>query len=158
MVNKIQVGDKAPNFILKSASGGDVSLKDFIGKMNVVLYFYPKDDTSGCIKEACAFRDSYQVFQDMGAEVIGVSSDSLGKHQDFLNKHDLPFILLSDEDNKVRTLFGVSSTFGLIAGRVTFVIDKTGTVRHIFSSQFHPEQHIDEAIGVLIQIEDKEIS
>ncbi len=157
MTNKIKVGDKAPDFSLESTSGQKVSLKDYIGKNNVVLYFYPKDDSPGCTKEACAFRDNYEVFKDMGAEVIGISSDSLEKHQEFSKKHNLPFILLSDENNKVRTQFGVHSTYGLIAGRVTYIIDKNGVIRYIFSSQFQPTKHIDEAINILIKIEDKEV-
>ncbi len=157
MTNKIKVGDKAPDFSLESTSDQKVSLEDYIGKNNVVLYFYPKDDSSGCTKEACAFRDNYEVFKDMGAEVIGVSSDSLEKHHEFSKKHNLPFILLSDVNNKVRTQFGVSSTYGLISGRVTFIIDKNGVVRNIFSSQFQPTKHIDEAINILIKIEDKEV-
>jgi|TARA_B100001964_G_scaffold188140_1_gene209384 peroxiredoxin Q/BCP len=149
MANKIRVGDEAPDFTLISASGQKISLKDYIDKKNIVLYFYPKDNTPGCIREACGFRDNYEVFKGMGAEVIGVSSDSLEKHQGFVKKHNLPFILLSDEKKKVRKKFGVPSTLGLIDGRVTYIIDKKGDVRHIFSSQFQPTKHIDKAIDVL---------
>ena len=116
MANKIRIGDAAPDFTLISTSGQKISLKDYIGKKNIVLYFYPKDNTPGCTKEACAFRDNYEVFKEMGAEVIGVSSDSPETHQEFVKKKNLPFILLSDETNKVRKLFGVKSTLGLIAG------------------------------------------
>ena len=149
MANKIRIGDAAPDFTLISTSGQKVSLKDYIGKKNIVLYFYPKDNTPGCIREACGFRDNYEVFKEMGAEVIGVSSDSLEKHHGFVKKHNLPFILLSDAEKKVRTKFGVPSTLGLIDGRVTYIIDKKGDVRHIFSSQFQPTKHIDKAIDVL---------
>jgi len=155
MANKIRIGDEAPDFTLKSASGQKISLSDYIGEKNIVLYFYPKDNTPGCIKEACAFRDNYEVFKEMGAEVIGVSSDSPETHQEFVKKKNLPFILLSDETNKVRKLFGVKSTLGLIAGRVTYIIDKKGFVRHIFSSQFQPTKHIDEAKIVLKKLQDK---
>ncbi|MGB8346490.1 MAG: peroxiredoxin [Ktedonobacteraceae bacterium] len=145
----VKVGDYAPNFTLPDQSGEQVSLWDVIGKSAIVLYFYPKDDTPGCTTEACAFRDSYEIFKDAGAEVIGVSSDSADSHQRFAAKHRLPFILLSDKDRAVRKLYGVSSTFGLLPGRVTYVIDKKGIVRHIFDSQFAPQKHISEALETL---------
>ena len=145
----VKVGDYAPNFTLPDQSGEQVSLWDVIGKSAIILYFYPKDDTPGCTTEACAFRDSYEIFKDAGAEVIGVSSDSADSHQRFAAKHRLPFILLSDKDRAVRKLYGVSSTFGLLPGRVTYVIDKFGVVRHIFDSQFAPQKHITEALETL---------
>jgi len=154
MVNKIRIGDEVPDFMLLSSSNKKFSIQNYVGKKNIVLYFYPKDNTPGCIREACAFRDSYEVFKKMGAEVIGVSSDSQKKHQEFVKKYNLPFILLSDEEKKVRKKFGVPSTLGLIAGRVTYVIDKKGIVRHIFSSQFQPTKHIDEAKEVLKKLDD----
>ena len=154
MANKIRIGDAAPDFTLISTSGQKISLKDYIGKKNIVLYFYPKDNTPGCIREACGFRDNYEVFKGMGAEVIGVSSDSLEKHHGFVKKHNLPFILLSDAEKKVRTKFGVPSTLGLIDGRVTYIIDKKGDVTHIFASQFQPKKHIDDAINVLKKLAD----
>ncbi len=146
---KVQVGDVAPNFTLPTQSGASVTLSDFRDKTAVVLYFYPRDDSSGCTAEACAFRDSYQVFKDAGVEVIGVSSDSEEAHQRFATKHKLPFILVSDQKGALRKRYGVPSTFGLIPGRVTYIIDKEGIVRHIFSSQFTPEKHITEALGTL---------
>ncbi|HVB62690.1 MAG TPA: peroxiredoxin [Ktedonobacteraceae bacterium] len=145
----VKVGDYAPNFTLPDQSGEQVSLWDVIGKSAIILYFYPKDDTPGCTTEACAFRDSYEIFKDAGAEVIGVSSDSADSHQRFAARHRLPFILLSDKDRAVRKLYGVSSTFGLLPGRVTYVIDKFGVVRHIFDSQFAPQKHITEALETL---------
>ena len=145
----VKVGDYAPNITLPDQSGEEVSLWDVIGKSAIVLYFYPKDDTPGCTTEACAFRDSYEIFKDAGAEVIGVSSDSADSHQRFAARHRLPFILLSDKDRAVRKLYGVSSTFGLLPGRVTYVIDKFGVVRHIFDSQFAPQKHISEALETL---------
>jgi len=146
---KVKVGDYAPNFTLPDQSGEQVSLWDVIGKSAIVLYFYPKDDTPGCTTEACAFRDSYEIFKDAGAEVIGVSSDSADSHQRFAAKHRLPFILLSDKDKAVRKLYGVPSTLGLLPGRVTYVIDKKGIVRNIFDSQFAPQKHITEALETL---------
>ncbi|MFY7804710.1 MAG: peroxiredoxin [Limnoraphis robusta] len=145
----VKVGDTAPNFTLTSQTGESVSLGDFLGKTAVVLYFYPKDDTPGCTAEACAFRDSYQVFKDAGAEVIGVSSDSINDHKQFANKYNLPFVLLSDSSNKVRQLYGVPATLWILPGRVTYVIDKQGVVRHIFDSMLDFKAHVDQALQTL---------
>jgi peroxiredoxin Q/BCP len=146
---RINVGDKAPDFALSSQTGENVTLSSFFGKKNVVLYFYPKDESPGCTKQACTFRDSYEAFKELGAEVIGVSSQSVESHKSFVTHHNLPFVLLSDEKDSVRKLYGVPSTLGVIPGRVTYIIDREGVVRHIFSSQFQPEKHIEEAINVL---------
>ena len=126
-----------------------VSLKDFLGKKPVVLFFYPKDDTPGCTKEVCAFRDNFEEFRKLDSEVIGISSDSVESHSSFAKNHNLPFTLLSDEGSKVRKLYGVPKTFGLFPGRVTYVIDKEGIVRHIFSSQRGAEKHVEEALKAL---------
>jgi peroxiredoxin Q/BCP len=149
----VKVGDKAPDFTLPSQMGDNVTLSEFLGKKNVVLYFYPKDESSGCTREACLFRDSYDVFTDLGAEVIGVSSQSVESHKSFATHHGLPFLLLSDAEGKVRQLYGVPATMGIIPGRVTFIIDKKGIVRHVFSSQFQPEKHIEEALKILKELE-----
>ncbi|WP_354635033.1 peroxiredoxin [Planktothricoides raciborskii] len=149
----IKVGDKAPDFTLNSATGEKVSLKDFYGKKSVVLYFYPKDDTPGCTAESCAFRDSYEVFKEAGAEVIGVSGDSQQSHQQFARKYNLPFILLSDSDNKLRQLYGVPATLFILPGRVTYVIDKQGVVRHIFDSMMNFQGHVEEALKTLKAIQ-----
>lgn len=148
----VKVGDPAPDFTLQSQKGEPVTLSSFQAKKAVVLYFYPKDDTPGCTVESCTFRDSYQDFTDVGAEVIGISSDSLTAHQKFASKYNLPFTLLSDEGSQVRKTYGVPSTLGLLPGRVTYVIDKAGVVRHIFNSQFNPKAHVEEALGVLKQL------
>ena len=132
-----------------------MSLKDFLGKKPVVLYFYPKDDTPGCTKEACAFRDSFEEFRRLDAEVLGISSDSVESHRSFAMQHDLPFTLLSDGERKVRRLYGVPNTLGLFPGRVTYVIDEEGVVRHIFSSQLGMEKHVEEALKALRSIESK---
>ena len=145
----IQVGDAAPDFDLPDASGKRVRLSDFKGKRGVVLYFYPKDDTPGCTKEACSFRDSYEEFRDAGAEVIGVSSDSEASHRSFAEKHRLPFVLVADAGGGLRKRYGVPSTFGLLPGRVTYVIDREGVVRHVFNSQLQASKHVDEALAVL---------
>ncbi len=149
----LRTGELAPDFRLVSQNGDEVSLSDFHGKKNVILYFYPKDETPGCVREARTFRDSYEVFKEKGAEVIGVSSDSTDSHRKFAEHHQLPFILLSDPNRKLRKLYGVPSSFGLLAGRVTYIIDKEGIVRHIFNSQIRPEKHIDESLKVLKEIE-----
>jgi len=146
--NGIKAGDRAPEFALPDRSGKTVRLSDFRGKP-VVLYFYPKDDTPGCTKESCTFRDQYQDFQDAGAEVIGVSSDSSASHEKFATKYRLPFVLLSDRGGAVRKQYGVPSTLGVLPGRVTYVIDRDGTVRHVFNSQFQATQHVAEALTAL---------
>ncbi len=153
IVVKVKVGDSAPNFTLPSQFGENITLSKFFGKKNIVLYFYPKDESRGCTRQACSFRDSYEIFKELGAEVIGVSSDDVESHKSFASKHSLPFILLSDKDKKVRKLYGVPSTLGVLPGRVTYIIDKEGIIRHIFSSQFQPQKHIDEAIKVLKRLE-----
>jgi peroxiredoxin Q/BCP len=153
MAGGIQVGDKAPDFTLPSQSGEQVRLSDRLGKQVVVLYFYPKDETPGCTREACAFRDSHEVFTDAGAEVIGVSSDSVDKHASFADHHQLPFTLLSDAGGKVRKSFGVPSTLGLLPGRTTYVIDRDGTVKHLFNSQANIGKHVEEALAVVKQLQ-----
>ena len=150
--SKVEVGSTAPDFRLLSQSGQMVSLKDFIGEKPVVLFFYPKDDTPGCTKQACAFRDDYEGFEKLDAEVIGISSDSVESHRRFAAKHDLPYTLLSDEERKLRKLYGVSNTLGLFPGRVTYVIDKKGIVRHVFSSQLGAEKHVEQALKSLRSI------
>ena len=153
MARGIGVGDKAPDFTLPSQSGEEVRLQDRIGQGVVVLYFYPKDETSGCTREACAFRDSHEVFTDAGAEVIGVSSDSVDKHASFATHHKLPFTLLSDKGGKVRKAYGVPATLGLIPGRVTYVIDRDGTVRHVFNSMTNINGHIKDALDVVRELQ-----
>src|SRR5262249_55223603 len=129
--------------------GKPVSLSDFAGRANVVVYFYPKDDTPGCTKESCTFRDQYTAFTDVGAEVLGISSDSEASHRAFAEKYRLPFPLLADSGAVVRRQFRVPKSLGLLPGRVTFVIDKQGIIRHVFNSQLNPTKHVDEAITVL---------
>ncbi len=143
------VGEPAPDFTLESTTGEYIRLSDFQGKSEVVLFFYPKDSTPGCTVEACSFRDSHEAFRNGGAEVIGISSDSGLSHRRFADRHGLPFLLLSDPGGAVRARYGVSRTFGLLPGRVTFVIDRNGIVRHVFSSQFRPSRHVEEALSVL---------
>ncbi len=145
------VGEKAPDFSLEDQHGKRVSLADFRGKQAVVLFFYPKDETPICTKEACSFRDAYQDFTDAGAVVIGVSSDSASSHLAFADNHRLPFLLLAD-DGELRSSFKVRKTLGLMPGRATYVIDREGIVRHVFSSQFSAQRHVAEALGVVNEL------
>lgn len=145
----IVVGSPAPDFTLRTGDGHLVSLSDFRGKKNVVVYFYPKDFTRGCTAEACGFRDAYGDFKTLGAEVIGISGDGIESHEAFVKEHKLPFILLSDQDSTVRKAYGVKKSLGIIPGRVSFVIDKQGIVRHIFVSQTRATRHVNEALEVL---------
>jgi peroxiredoxin Q/BCP len=149
--DRVAAGSLAPNFTLPSQSGKMVSLRDFLGKKPVILFFYPKDDTPGCTKEACAFRERHEDFRELNAEVIGISSDPVESHRSFAAKHELPFTLLSDEGGKVRKLYGASSTFGLVPGRVTYVLDEEGVDRYI-SSQLGVEEHVEEALEALRSI------
>ena len=149
----VQAGDQAPDFTLPAQSGEAVRLKDRLGERVVVLYFYPRDDTRGCTAEACAFRDSHEVFAEAGAEVIGVSSDSVDRHAAFAGRHELPFTLLSDQGGRVRRLYGVPAVLGLLPGRVTYVIDRQGTVRHVFSSMTNIGQHVSDALGVVRKLQ-----
>ena len=153
MARGVQVGDKAPDFILPAQSGEQVRLQDRLGERVVVLYFYPKDNTSGCTAEACAFRDSHEVFREAGAEVIGISSDSAERHAAFAGKHNLPFTLLSDQGGRVRRQYGVPAVLGLLPGRVTYVIDRQGTVRHVFNSMININQHVGDALEVVRQLQ-----
>ncbi len=146
---KVRVGDLAPDFTLPTQSGEQVSLSSFRGKKAVVLYFYPRDYTPGCTAEACAFRDSYEVFKDAGAEVIGVSSDSEESHKRFGASYHLPFLLVSDKKSALRKRYGVSSVMGLLPGRVTYIIDKEGIIRHIFTAQFAAEKHVTVALETI---------
>lgn len=148
----VKTGDHAPDFSLPDQNGQTVSLRDLVSKKIVVLYFYPADFSRGCTAEACSFRDSYEVFKEAGAEVVGVSSQSVDSHRRFAAENTLPFILLSDQNGEVRKLYGVSSSLGLIPGRVTYIIDKKGIVRHVFSSQLNPTKHVEEALHVLKEI------
>ena len=153
MAHGVQVGDKAPDFTLPSQSGEQVRLYDRLGERVVVLYFYPRDDTRGCTAEACAFRDSFEAFTDAGAEVIGISSDSVDRHAAFADKHKLPFTLLSDKGGQVRKSYGVPAVLGMVPGRVTFVIDREGTVRHSFNSMTNIGQHVSDALRIVRELQ-----
>ncbi|PWT70318.1 MAG: peroxiredoxin [Chloroflexi bacterium] len=145
----LRVGDAAPDFTLPDQQGRPVHLAERLGKGPIVVYFYPKDNTTGCTAEACAFRDSYTVFTEAGAEVMGISSDSVESHRRFAEERHLPFLLLSDEHASVRRLYKVPTTLGFLPGRVTYVLDQAGVIRHIFSSQLNATQHVKEALATI---------
>ncbi len=143
----LNVGDPMPETVLVGDSG-PVNLRDHVGKP-LVVYFYPKDETYGCTKEACSFRDQYEDFIGAGAEVIGISRDDAKSHADFKTHHRLPFTLLSDPAGKVASAWGVKGALGLIPGRVTFVFDKAGVCRNRFDSAIRFGRHVDEALEVV---------
>ena len=140
-------GDSMPDSTLQGPDG-PAKLRDRIGKP-LVVYFYPKDETYGCTKEACGFRDQYEAFVEAGADVIGVSRDDAASHAKFRDHHHLPFTLLSDPDGKIASSWGVRNVLGLLPGRVTFVFDKQGVVRHRFESNLRFGKHVDEALEVV---------
>ncbi|MUM65813.1 redoxin domain-containing protein [Acidianus infernus] len=150
----VKIGDKAPLFEAINDNGDKIALSDFIGKHNIVLYFYPKDDTPGCTREACAFRDNWDLLKDYDVVVIGVSSDNVESHKRFKEKYNLPFILISDPDGKIRELYGAKGF--ILPGRVTFVIDKNGIIMHVYKSQFNPVNHVKEALRALEEIKKNE--
>ena len=148
----LQKGDVVPNFTSIDTKGNPFDSTSIVGKKPVVIYFYPKDNTPGCTAQACSFRDQYEDFLDMGAEVIGVSGDDQDSHQKFTSKYRLPFLLLSDSNKKIRKLFGVpTSLFGMLPGRVTYVIDTNGVIQYVFNSMLSG-QHIPKALSAVKKI------
>ncbi|WP_303672832.1 peroxiredoxin [Vampirovibrio chlorellavorus] len=145
----LQVGQTAPDFELPDAEGQAVRLYDLLAKGWVVLFFYPKDNTPGCTAQACSFRNSYQEFRALGAQIFGISADSKESHQGFSQQQNLPYPLLSDSDGAVAKAFGVKKTLGLLPGRATFVIAPDRTVRLAYASQLNPESHQQKALEVL---------
>jgi len=145
----MKIGDAIPEFELLNQNG-ETFYSNQIKNQPAVIYFYPMDETRGCTAQACAFRDAYEEFKDLGVEVIGISSDSVEKHQKFESNHNLPFILLSDEGKNVRKQFGVKGNLlGLVPGRETFVFGKNGRLIHTFRSQTKWNKHIEEALSCL---------
>lgn len=150
---KLKVGDKAPAFAAATNGGGTASLKDFKGKY-VVLYFYPKDDTPGCTKEACGFRDTFKDFEKAGVVVLGVSTDSVKKHDKFVDKFQLPFTLLADEDKSIVEAYGVWGKKKFMGReymgthRVTFLIGPDGKIKRIWPT-VKPEEHAAEVLAAI---------
>ncbi|GIH04531.1 peroxiredoxin [Rhizocola hellebori] len=150
---QIGLGDQAPDFTLPTQSGTEVTLSDFRDKKTVVLFFYPKDETAGCTAEVCSFRDNYEVFTEAGAEVIGISSDSVSSHERFAGRYSLPFTLVSDEGGEIRKRYGVPSKLGILPGRVTYVIDRSGVVRHVFNSMVNINGHVKGALKIVQELQ-----
>jgi len=149
-MKEIKTGSIIPSFTLPDQNGNLFDMKSVIGKKNLVVYFYPKDDSPGCTAQACSFRDQFEVFKEADAIIIGISGQSVESHKEFAEKHRLSFTLLSDDGNKIRKQFGVPTNFlGLLPGRVTYIADKTGKVIYVFNSQMQAEKHVDEALRIL---------
>jgi peroxiredoxin Q/BCP len=146
---RVQVGDVAPDFTLPDQTGTPVRLRQLLGCMAIVLYFYPKDATPGCTLEARTFQSSYDAFTRAGAEVVGISSDSVASHRRFAASEHLSFPLLSDRGGAIRELYGVEKTLGILPGRVTYVIDPAGVVRHVYSSQLMVTRHSADALDAV---------
>jgi peroxiredoxin Q/BCP len=148
----LKVGDSAPDFSLLNENGLPVSLKDYLGKSIVVLYFYPKDFTSGCTTEACSFRDDYKIYQDKGAVVIGVSLDSVESHSKFSQEYKLPFLILSDNSKEVAKAYGVLGVGGFLAKRVTFIINRDGKITHVFP-KVDVKHHSEEVLKAIEELQ-----
>ena len=150
-VVELKIGDAAPDFSLIDERGFPVRLKDFLGSKTVVLYFYPKDFTPGCTKEACSFRDEYKAFEERGAVVIGVSVDSVESHAKFSKKYALPFALLSDNQKEVARQYGVLGIGGVLTHRVTFIISKEGKISAVFP-KVDVKQHAQEVLKAISSV------
>ena len=148
----MKIGDTLPNFTSKDTNGNDFDSRSIIGKQAVVIYFYPKVETRVCTEQACSFRDNYEEFKKLGAEVVGISADSVASHVKFKSKYRLPFILLSDNDKKIRKLFGVGNDLLFIPGRQTFVADKNGIIQLVFNSMLG-KIHIEKALEILKELD-----
>ena len=146
-----KVGDVAPDFTATASDGSTVRLKDYAGKSNVVLYFYPKDDTPGCTKQACGLRDDYAEFAKLNAVVFGVSYDSVESHKKFINKYNLPFLLLADTDKKIAAAYGAGSSLIPAAKRMTFIIDRQGKIAYV-NPKVSPAAHSAEVREVLAKL------
>jgi peroxiredoxin Q/BCP len=145
----LKIGEKAPLFSGKDQDGNEIKLDDYLGKKNIVLFFYPKDDSSVCTAEACSFRDNYDKFRNLDTEIIGVNQASVASHKNFAEKYRLTFPIINDEENKIRKLYKVPNKFFVLAGRVTYVIDKQGLIKHAINNMFDGEVHITETLKSL---------
>jgi peroxiredoxin Q/BCP len=145
----LKIGEKAPLFSGKDQDGNEIKLDDYLGKKNIVLFFYPKDDTPVCTAEACSFRDNYDKFRNLDTEIIGVNQASVASHKNFAEKYRLTFPIINDEENKIKKLYKVPNKFFVLAGRVTYVIDKQGLIKHAINNMFDGEVHITETLKSL---------
>jgi thioredoxin-dependent peroxiredoxin len=152
----LEIGASVPDIILKDKDGKDFHLSNFVGKKHFVIYFYPKNFTPGCNTEACDFRDNYKLFKNLGAEIIGISTDTCGSHLKFADKYQLPFILLSDKSKVARKAFDVKGAmFGLIPGRETFIFNKSGELIFKYNS-INASAHVLVAVKKLKDLQDEE--
>jgi len=151
----LSVGSAAPDFTLLDQNRVPFHLSEQVTQAETVLYFYTKDFSQGCTKQACGFRDVYKQFSDLGARVVGVSGDTVESHRYFSDRYNLPFTLLADVDGTVRDLYGVQRMLGIVPVRITFVIDRQGIVRHTFHSYLNSMVHIDEALRILNEMSGK---
>jgi len=152
-MNEIKIGSSIPSFTLTDQNGNLFDINSVLGKKNLVIYFYPKDDSPGCTAQACSFRDQFEVFREADAVIIGISGQSVESHKEFAEKHRLSFTLLSDEGDKIRKQFGVpTNLLGILPGRVTYIADKTGKVIYLFNSQMQATKHVDEALRILKEL------
>jgi len=151
-MDEIKIGSTIPSFTLPDQNGNLFAINSVLGKKNLVIYFYPKDDSPGCTAQACSFQDQFEVFSQADAVIIGISGQSVKSHKEFAEKHRLSFTLLSDEGNNIRKQFGVpTNLLGLLPGRVTYIADKTGKVIYVFNSQTNATKHVDEALRILLE-------
>ena len=150
-MSALKVGDSLPPLTLTTHQGHQIALNEL--QQPLVLFFYPKNGTPVCTREACAFRDAYEEFTEAGAVVIGISSDSAASHTEFASAHRLPFELVPDTDGEIRQAIGVPKTLGLFPGRVTYIVDREGVIRHIFSSQMDAQRHVTEALQILRELQ-----
>lgn len=149
----LEVGTRAPAFTAKLDSGETFELEQWRGRKNVVLYFYPRDDSPGCTKEACSFRDNYEPIAALDAIIIGVSADSAESHQEFREKHGLPFPLIADTGKRLSRLYDARGLLGLMTSRVTYVIDKEGVIRGAFRHEvMNIGHHVEDATRTLSEI------
>ena len=148
----LQPGERAPDFTALAHNGQRLRLADYQGRNIVVLYFYPMDGTPVCTAQACGFRDAYHELTELGAVVIGVSADSQDRHRAFAGSRELPFLLLSDADGSLRKAYQVPKPLGILPGRVTFVIDKQGIIRHVFAALFSGHRHVAAALRIVRQL------
>ena len=153
----LKVGDRIPDFVLKDQYGEDYDVRNHIGSKKLVLFFYPRDGSLTCTRQACYFRDIHDIFNEIGAEVVGISEQSVDSHFSFSEANNLNYRILSDPNNEVRNLFGVPyKAFGLIPGRVTYVINIKGEVTYIFNSQTKVQRHVDEALKICMVLSKQE--
>ncbi|MCL4346102.1 MAG: peroxiredoxin [Candidatus Thermoplasmatota archaeon] len=147
----LRVNERAPSFKGEGDDGKQISMDDYLGKMNIVLYFYPKDNSPGCTREACKFRDEFDEFGKLNAVIIGVNRGSVESHRKFREKRSLPFSIISDREGSIHKAYDVKA--GLISERVTYVIDREGIIREVYNSQMNYMKHPDIAKEALLKIE-----